>query len=257
MDWITTLLTSIVILLAALVHGIAGFGFAQVSMGLLPLFRNPAIASVIFTITAVVSNGRVFWSVKEDFNLKDWIVPVSGLIFGMPLGIYLFQNLSRQQLRFFIGIILIIAVILIALIRQIDTVKDWIKDKGIKPGWKTGLTAGFIAGILGGAVAIPGPPMIVYGAFMVANQYWEGSKMKAIFTAFFGTLMAYRLGALTYTGSVTVPLAIEALIALPALFIGAWIGIKIFKKIPKRIFSWLVLAGLTINAVILIVTSIF
>jgi len=256
MDWMITIFTSIVILLAALVHGIAGFGFAQVSMGLLPLFRNPAMASVIFTVTAVVSNGRVFWSVKDDFNLKDWIVPVGGLIFGMPLGIYLFQNLSKQQLRLFIGIILIMAVILIALMRQIDAVKDWIKDKGVKPDWKTGLTAGFFAGILGGAVAIPGPPMIVYGAFMVANQYWEGTKMKAIFTAFFGTLMAYRLGVLAYTGSVTVPLVTEALIALPALFIGAWIGIKIFKKIPKRTFSWFVLAGLTINAVILIVTSV-
>ncbi|MFW6041100.1 MAG: TSUP family transporter [Thermoplasmatota archaeon] len=257
MNLIITILTSLVILIGAIVHGIAGFGFAQVSMGLLPLFRDPSMASVIFTITAVVSNGRVFWSVKEDFNLKDWIVPVGGLVFGMPLGIYLFQTLSKQQLRLFIGVILIIAVILIALMRQIDTVKDWIKDKRIEPGWKTGLTAGFFAGFLGGAVAIPGPPMIVYGAFMVANQYWKGSKMKAIFTAFFGTLMAYRLGGLTYTGSVTVSMVTEALIALPALFIGAWIGIKIFNKIPKRIFSWLVLAGLTINAVILIVTSIF
>ncbi len=198
MDWVITILTSFVILLGALVHGIAGFGFAQVSMGLLPLFRNPALASVIFTITAVVSNARVFWSVKEDFNIKDWIVPVGGLVFGMPLGIYVFQSLSKQQLRLFIGIILVLAVILIALIRQMEIVKERIKEKNIKPGWKTGLLAGLSAGILGGAVAIPGPPMIVYGAFMVANEYWGGSRMKAVFTAFFGTLMAYRLGALTY-----------------------------------------------------------
>lgn len=238
-----------------MVHGIAGFGFAQVSMGLLPLFRNPALASVIFTITAVVSNARVFWSVKEDFNFKNWIAPVGGLIFGMPLGIYVFQNLNKSQLRLFIGIILVIAVILIALMRQMESVKEWIKEKDIKPDWKTGLTAGFFAGILGGAVAIPGPPMIMYGAFMVANEYWKGSKMKAVFTAFFGTLMAYRLGVLTYTGSVTLPLAGEALLILPALFIGAWVGIKIFNKISQKKFGWIVLVGLTINAVILIITS--
>ena len=40
-DWVTTGLTALVIFLAAAVHGITRFGYAQVSMGLLPLFRNP------------------------------------------------------------------------------------------------------------------------------------------------------------------------------------------------------------------------
>ncbi len=255
MDWMTTILTSLVILMAGLVHGIAGFGYAQVSMGLLPLFRDPATASVIFTITAVASNGRVFWSVKEDFRFHDWILPVSGLIFGMPIGIYVFKNASRQQLQLLIGVILILAVVLITLMKQMDSVKEWIKEKEIEPDWKAGFIAGFLAGILGGAVAIPGPPMIVYGAFMISNEYWKSSRMKAIFTAFFGTLMAYRLGVLTYTGDVTTPLIGEALIAIPALFIGAWVGIQIFKNIPEKVFVWFILAGLTINAIILIVTS--
>lgn len=255
MDWIVMILTSVVIFLAALVHGIAGFGFAQVSMGLLPLFRDPALASVIFTITAVVSNGRVFWSVKEDFDLWNWLAPVGGLVIGMPLGIYVFQNLSETQLRLTIGVVLIVAVVLIALMRQLEFVKDWIKEKEIEPGWKTGLAAGLFAGILGGAVAIPGPPMIMYGAFMVANNYWKGTRMKAVFTAFFGTLMAYRLVILAYTGSVTVPLMTQALIVIPFLFVGAWVGIKIFQNIPEKVFGWFVLAGLTVNAVILITTS--
>lgn len=255
MDWIIVLLTSAVILVASLVHGIAGFGFAQVSMGLLPLFRDPVTASVIFTITAVVSNIRVFWSVKNDFNFNDWIVPIAGLVFGMPLGIYVLQNLSKTQLRLFIGVVLIIAVFIIAMMRQSDEIKDWIKEKNIKPDWKTGLSAGFFAGVLGGAVAIPGPPMILYGSFMVANEYWKGSRMKSIFTAFFGTLMAYRTVSLIYTGSVTVPLATEALIALPGLFAGAFIGIKIFDNIPEKAFGWFVLVGLTVNATILIITT--
>jgi hypothetical protein len=47
--WITTGLTAVVILVAAAVHGIAGFGFAEVSMGVMPLFRSPSSASIIFT----------------------------------------------------------------------------------------------------------------------------------------------------------------------------------------------------------------
>ncbi|MFP4171141.1 MAG: sulfite exporter TauE/SafE family protein [Methanomassiliicoccales archaeon] len=255
MDWIVTSLTSIVVFVAALVHGIAGFGFAQVSMGLLPLFRSASAASVIFNIATVFGNSRVFWSVRKDFRVKDWLVPVGGLALGMPLGIYIFQWLSEAQLRLAIGAILILGVAVMVPLQEKGRAEEWIRSKGIRPGWKTGFTVGLLSGILGGAVAIPGPPMILYGAFMMANDLWESARMKAVCTAFFGTLMAYRLAALTVTGAVTWPLTMEALVALPALFLGAWIGIRIYRNIPERIFRWLVLVGLTANALVLIATS--
>jgi len=46
-DWVTTGLSAVVILVAAAVHGIAGFGSAQVSMGIMPLFRSPSSASIM------------------------------------------------------------------------------------------------------------------------------------------------------------------------------------------------------------------
>lgn len=57
-NWVATALTSLVIFVAAVVHGIAGFGYAQVAMGLLPLFRDPAAASIIFTVTALLNPQR-------------------------------------------------------------------------------------------------------------------------------------------------------------------------------------------------------
>lgn len=254
-DWVITGLTSLVIFLASVIHGIAGFGYAQVSMGLLPLFREPGAASIIFTVTAIFSNSRVWWSVREEFDWKQWAIPVIGLVAGLPLGIYVFSTLNKTQLRAAIGIVLLIAVVLIALIRQIDTVTDWIKDSGIRPGWKTGVTAGFLSGVFGGAVAIPGPPLIIYGAFMAASGFWNDKEMKAVFTAFFGTLMVYRLAGLSLTGTVTVPLLIQAAVALPGVFLGAWIGVKVFNRIPENVFSWIVLGLLSVNAVILLSTA--
>ena len=228
-----------VITLGTLVHGIAGFGVAQVSMGLMPLFRSAASASIIFSLIAVVSNFRVWWSVRDKFVVKDWFFPVLGLVFGMPLGIYVFSSFSESQFRIAIGITLILAVILITFFKRLDFFRDWLKKKNFNPGWKSAVTAGFIAGIFGGAVAIPGPPMIIYGTFMVAAGFWESKHMKAIFTAFFGTLMFYRLMTVLVTGSFTMPLLLEALIVMPALFLGSWPGIKIYNHIPEKIFSWL------------------
>lgn len=254
-NWINTGLSALVIFVATIVHGIAGFGLAQVSMGIMPLFRSPASASAIFSVIAVVSNARIWWSVREDFDWKDWIIPVAGLAVGLPLGIFVFQSLNRNQLRIAIGITLLVAVALIAAVRQSSAVKDWLKEQKFEPDWKIGVVAGFLAGVLGGAVAIPGPPMILYGAFMVAAGFWKGDKMKAIFTAFFGTLMLYRVGSLAVTGEMTVPRLVEAAAALPALFLGAWLGIKIYNLIPEDVFSWIVLVMLTINAFVLLFTS--
>jgi uncharacterized membrane protein YfcA len=42
---------------------------------------------------------------------------------------------------------------------------------------------------------------------------------------------------------------------MPALFLGAWLGIKIYNNIPEKIFSWLVLVMLSINAIVLLLTT--
>ncbi len=149
-----------------------------------------------------------------------------------------------------------LAVIVVGATQQLDVVTDWIEARDYRPGKAIGATAGLFAGIFGGAVAVPGPPMIIYGAFMSASGFWSGEEMKAVFTAFFGSLMLYRLGSLTYTGAVTMPLMIEAAIAIPMVFLGAWIGVYIFDHIPERIFQWLVLALLTVNAFVLLLTSV-
>src|SRR5665648_948767 len=166
-QWFETLLTSGTILIASIVHGIAGFGLAQVAMGIMPLFREATSAAIIFSMVAVVSNFRVWWSVREDFYWKDWIKPVIGLVIGLPLGVYLLNQLDKEQVRIVIGIVLLIAVVLILLGKQTSVMKSWFENKEYGDGYVLPIIAGLIAGILGGAVAIPGPPMILYGTFMM------------------------------------------------------------------------------------------
>lgn len=248
----TTLLTAAVIFLAALVHGIAGFGFAQVSLGLLPLFRDPATASVLFTATAIASNGRVFWSVREEFEPADWTVPALGLLVGMPLGILIFTGLDAAGLRLAIGATLLLTVAVIAATEKSRAVTGWMARTDYAPGRIAAFLVGLAAGVLGGAVALPGPPVILYGTFLLASGVWTGRRMKAMFTAFFGTLMVYRLASLAVAGSVTTGILLEAVVMVPALLLGAWAGIAVFDRVPEDVFTWIVLAGLTANAVILV-----
>lgn len=253
-ELVETILTSVTIFFASIVHGIAGFGLAQVSMGFMPLFRDAASAAVIFSMVAVVSNFRVWFSVREEFDFKAWIKPIIGLAVGMPIGIYLFNQMNEEQVKMAIGIVLLVAVVLIILKEQTSIFKKYFKDIEYEPKWIIPVLVGFVAGILGGAIAIPGPPMILYGAFMVSTGLWSGKKVKATFTAFFGTLMLYRAVTSLIQGNLSLGLALEALIALPAMFLGVWIGILIFDKIPNKIFQWIIIAMLAINALVLLLT---
>jgi uncharacterized protein len=251
-DWITTGLTALVVFFATIVHGITGFGTGQITMGLLPLFRDPGPASIIVSILVFLTNIRVFWSVREAFTLRDWIIPVIGLIVGKPIGVFLFGSLDQEGMSVAIGVVMLIGTIVIFFTRQIKAVSDWIRSTGYRPGPISGVLAGFLSGITGGAVSIPGPPMIIYGAFLVEADYWTPKHMKAIFTAFFATNLLYRLGALFFIGDLTSELTIEALLIAPILFLGTWIGIKLFDRIPKEIFQWILLVFLVILSLLLI-----
>jgi len=57
-------------------------------MGVLPFFRDTASASIVVSILVFIANLRVFWSVRDEFNWKDGIIPVAGLAIGLPIGIY-------------------------------------------------------------------------------------------------------------------------------------------------------------------------
>lgn len=253
-NWINTLLTSVTVFFASIVHGIAGFGLAQVSMGIMPFFRSTASAAAIFSMVAVVSNFRVWWSVRDSFDVMDWIKPVIGLIVGMPLGLFVFNQLNEAQLRIAVGVVLLIAVVFLVIGRQTDIMANIFKDKEYKPKWALPITVGFIAGILGGAVAIPGPAMILYGTFMASTGIWTKEKMKATFTAFFGVLMLYRVANVAVQGGINASLITEAAVTIPAMLLGVWVGLKIFEKIPSNIFNWVVIGLLTINAFLLLLT---
>ncbi len=241
-DWIVTLWSALVVLIATIVHGITGFGTGQITMGVLPFFRNASSASIVVSIVVFITNLRVFWSVRDKFNWKDWLTPVAGLAAGLPIGIYLFGAWDEHQLRVAIGVVMMFSAVVILLLRQIKRIREWIKGTRWQPGWVSGMLAGFLSGIFGGAVSIPGPPMIIYGAFLMETDYWTAEQMKAIFTSFFAANLLYRIIVLTSMGQMRTEIAVEALAIVPALFLGTWLGIKLFKIMPREIFRWFIIA---------------
>lgn len=249
--WLKTFYTAMTSFLGGIVHGIAGFGLAQVTMGIMPLFRDVASAAIITGIIAIVSNFRVWLSVRDEFDLKSFIQPFLGLVIGLPIGLFLFTNLEEVQARKTIGIIILIAVITIVIGKQTNILDRLFKNITSKYNGVLAVIAGFIAGVLGGAVSIPGPPMIIYGVFMTSSDTWSGKKLKSIFTAFFGLLQLYRTSLVAFQGGISQAILIDSFFALPMMLVGVYLGIKIFNRFSNKLFNWVLVGVLTVNGLLL------
>ena len=96
-----------IILLAALVQGITGFGFALIAVPLLSLFI-PEIKSITPIIVgySLVTNILIFCDSKNHIKLKEIMPLIIFGIIGTPIGTYILLFVSAKILKVAIGLII-------------------------------------------------------------------------------------------------------------------------------------------------------
>jgi uncharacterized protein len=129
------------------------------------------------------------------------------------------------------------------------TALEWWKltPRGLTaPGW--GYGAGALAGLLGGAVGIPGPPVILYAT----AQEWSPRIMKANLLAFFVVNQLVTLIGFWWTDLLGVEvLWLAALLVLPAA-IGVAVGVAVFNRIDAVRFRQILLVALFVSGLFLL-----
>jgi len=234
------ILTVLCLFVAALTQGVTGFGFGLVAMSLLPLFSNARQASVLVGTFSLASSVSVFLSVRSCFRWRDIALPVIGMVAGIPLGVYALTVLDEGLIRR-----LVAGVVLLACL-QVASPRPRIRQQ-LNPWW--GVLAGFTGGVLGGAFGIGGPPVIAYATF----QGWEGSRYKAVLCSYFSLSNSYRVVIMATAGLITAPVLTLGAIALPALLLGTYAGVRIFNRLSGDGFRKAVLVTLVLLALSLLV----
>lgn len=117
------------------------------------------------------------------------------------------------------------------------------------PGVRWQLGTGVLAGVLGGAVGLPGPPVIVYGA----TQDWGARTLKANLQAFFVVNQGVILFGYWWAGLLTRDvLRLAWVYAIPATA-GVLGGMAMFGRIDAAKFRRLVFVLLFVSGVVLLV----
>ncbi|WP_417465419.1 TSUP family transporter [Kordiimonas sp.] len=204
------------IMLAAILRAFTGFGFALAALPVLSLFLSPTTAaSVIVLLTLAISLQTLpsYWS-DVPLRTMGGMLVLSAI--GTLGGTYLLLLFSADVFRLLIGLTVMLACILLMRF----------KPAPHREGGIYGLTAGLSSGLMNGALAIPGPPVIIYAMAV----YSEARTSRAFLMGFF--LLSAALATLTYSfeGIMGVKELSLALVAYPAMLIGDKVGATLFEK---------------------------
>ena len=218
--------------LAAFTQSLSGFGLALVSMPLLTLLVSVPEATAW---VAVISLFVEAWLLRRYWVHLQWR-PVRHLlaasVVGVPVGVVLLQRLPESALKGGLGGLLLAYGLYALLGLKLPPLESrrW--------AW----LAGFVAGAFGGAYNTSGPPVILYGH----ARRWTPEAFKANLQAFFlvnsGVVFFVHLAL----GDITAVTWQRALLSLPALALGLWLGKAASTRLAPPRFRQMVLVMLAL-----------
>jgi uncharacterized membrane protein YfcA len=240
MDFIIT--GAVIVLVAGLIQGCTGFGFALVSVPILVLFLPYNQVPPMVVILSMASNITVLIDSWRSVRLRVVLPLLIGALLGLPVGGYILLHINHEMFKILVGaIVLILALVLLA-------------------GWKRKvrnetigmLPVGFISGVLSNSTAMGGPPLVLY----FSNQDVEKRHFRANIVAYFmlvnlgAIFVFYIMGLMKHTVLVN-----AGIYFIPAV-IGSVTGVRLAKYINENFFKKVVLVVVGILGLILVLVNI-
>lgn len=142
----------IIILIAATVQGIAGFGRALIAAPLITLIY-PANETVVLMIMLGFIGGIVM--ITKTYKYRDVKKVLPMIVFGIAgvvAGVMTLSMLPIKELKIIMGIFVIISAIILA-----SGIRIKIKNKKLAYS-----IAGFLGGYANGALSFGGPPTVLF-----------------------------------------------------------------------------------------------
>jgi uncharacterized membrane protein YfcA len=229
------------VVFASVLRSYTGFGFALAAVPVFSLFLAPADAVVLAASLSLVVgliSIRQWWGVYSPGE----ILPLVSLAWmGTALGAVLLVRMSVADFQLWAGLAVLLACPAVILARP----KAPLRNRALT--WVSGL----LSGLMNGALAIPGPPMIVYALL----TEFDPRRSRALLTMFFtvsslAALLSYAVGDL-----VRWPTLQFAVLALPALYLGDWLGNALFLKYRGARYRQIAVVALALMGVAIIVRA--
>lgn len=229
-----------VFMLSSFLQTSTGFGYAIITAPLLALVLEPKETIMLTMLTGLIIRLMMLKTTKNDGSYKAISPLIIASIFGAIPGAYCMSIISNESLKIFIGALLFIFSFLL-----------WKNYRlPIKNSAFTKTIAGFLSGFLATTTSINGPPIILY--YLSTNEENNKNTLRGNLTRYFlliniaSILISYFAGTLKFE-----ELWVRTLCAIPALYLGFYLGEIFFKRINIEIFKKMALVLVFICSILL------
>jgi uncharacterized membrane protein YfcA len=224
------------IFLAAIVRGYSGFGFSLLAITALSLLFAPAQVIPAIFMLEIAASIHMLPGLWRDIHWGSVLPLIVGTAIGTPFGVYALAHVPVPPMQVALACFVLVATALL-----------W-RGFALKamPNRPATLGIGAAAGVANGAFGIGGPPVVLFYFSSPAGA----AAGRASVIAFFIATDLVGLGFLSREGLVTRAAALKAIVFLPALIAGVWLGGRSFKSADPQTFRKYVLAILAVLALL-------
>jgi len=229
------ILAFITVLLASLVAGLTGFGFAIVAVPILMILMPPKAVVPLVQLLSAVLNVAILVEARKWIDLKRmWPLLLAGIA-GVPLGTYLLLILDPQTLRILVG-----AVVVVSAVAMLAGWRWSVRNEKL-----ASVPVGLASGALGGSTGMPGPPVILF----FTNQGMAKQTFRANLVLYFTCVGLVTVLSLLVGGLINEEVLVRWAGLLPAVALGTLAGMWLARRIDQARFRQITLGVLILTGV--------
>lgn len=233
--WLVYAYVACSIFAAGIIRGATGFGFSMLALVLLTFVLPPAQVVPLLLIWEICASAGHAPFVWRQCHWKLTGLLLLGVVPLTPVGMSLLLHIPAQAMT--VGVNALVLVLTLALL------------SGVRPSRPLGplgvVAVGAATGFVNGASSNGGPPVVL---FMLVTL--PATAARATLIVFFLALDVLTSAFFIHSGLMSRQSLLDALAALPFMWLGMWIGARWFHSVDEARFKRCVLFFLILVSVV-------
>jgi uncharacterized membrane protein YfcA len=226
--------------LGAFAAGGAGFAFALAASAVWLHVLDPLHTTAMVVASGTLLHGVLIWPIRRSIEIARLWPFIAGAAFGIPVGVALLSHTRADVIRAGIGVFLVAYGLYALAAPQLPYFG--------RGGRAADAMVGFTGGVLGGLGGYSG----VLPTIWTQVRGWPKEVARGVYQPF---IVFAQVVTLAIIGTITIDRGGVLLFAttIPALALGAWMGLRVYGRLNDRRFrqvlsAMLLLSGLTLLA---------
>jgi uncharacterized protein len=216
----------------------AGFAFALAASAIWLHVLDPLHTTAMVVASGTLLHGVLIWPIRRSIEIARLWPFMAGAAFGIPVGVALLSHTRADIVRAGIGLFLVAYGLYALIAPQLPYFG--------RGGRAADAMIGFAGGVLGGLGGYSG----VLPTIWTQVRGWPKQVARGVYQPF---IVFAQIVTLAMIGTISVDRAGIVVFAttLPALALGAWLGLRVYGRLNDRRFRQVLAAMLLLSGVTL------